>query len=236
MAHTLSFPAALARRPSPRLQVGAMPLDVDGSRIAANVGAIALNAAVLLLLLVPVALPPASPEVERDPDVILVQPRIEPEPIVVPVVPTPPRVKQPPALRHPPIAIPERERPAVDREPFDIPVAVADPVERADPGDTIDITPRPAASTQLQPISAPPPAYPAEAIRGGQTGTVELEILVGVDGKPLEARVVRSSGHRVLDQAARKVVLSRWMFQPAVRDGREVQALGRVPIVFTLNR
>lgn len=235
MVHTLTLPNRQQPHASGRLEVGALRLDLDGSRIAANAGAIAINAAVLLLLLVPVAMPPPAPEAERDPDVILVQPKVEPEPVVVPVVPAKPRMQQPPALR-PPIAPPQLERPVVDSMPQDIFVPSVDPVVREDPGDTIDITPQPAASTQLQPISAPPPSYPADAIRRGLTGTVELEILVGVDGKPLEAKVVRSSGHRVLDEAARKVVLSRWRFHPAVRDGREVQALGRVPIVFTLHQ
>lgn len=236
MAHTLSSPVLSGHGHARAMQGGALKLDLDGSRIAANAGAIALNAAVLLLLLVPVALPPPSAVAERDPDVILVQPRVEPEPIIVPVLPTPPRAQPRPAPR-PPTALPQPDRPVVDSAPNDeVAVPSLDPVERTDPGDTIEGPPQVAASTQLQAISAPSPSYPSEAIRNGLTGTVELEILVGVDGKPLEATVVRSSGHRVLDQAARKVVLSRWRFQPAVRDGQEVQALGRVPIVFTLNR
>ena len=82
---------------------------------------------------------------------------------------------------------------------------------------------------------SPPPAYPGEAVRNGLTGVVELEILVGIDGHPLEARVVRSSGHRLLDAAARRTVLAKWRFQPAMRNGQPVQSLGRVPIEFRLD-
>ena len=82
----------------------------------------------------------------------------------------------------------------------------------------------------------PAPAYPVDAIRNNITGTVELEILVGADGKPLEVSVVRSSGNRALDQAARKVVLQRWLFQPAMENGQAVQVRGRVPIEFKLER
>ena len=92
------------------------------------------------------------------------------------------------------------------------------------------------AGAQLQALESPPPTYPAEAVRDGASGTVLLEILVGIDGRALEARVVRSSGHRALDQAARRVVLSRWRFQPAQRNGHAVQAIGRVPIDFVLQR
>ena len=64
---------------------------------------------------------------------------------------------------------------------------------------------------------------------------VELEILVGTDGRALDVRIVRSSGHRVLDQAARRTVLTKWTFVPAMRDCQAVQALGRVPIEFRLD-
>ena len=92
------------------------------------------------------------------------------------------------------------------------------------------------AGAQLQALESPPPTYPPEAVRDGASGTVLLEILVGIDGRALEVRVVRSSGHRALDQAARRVVLSRWRFQPAQRNGHAVQAIGRVPIDFVLQR
>lgn len=239
MAHALAYPTRLGPRQTGRLQIGrlqlgALRLELDGSRIAANAGAIALNAVVLLLLLAPMTVPPSSPPLQREPDVIWVRAKIEPKPIEVPVVRRPQRPQ--PTAAQPRSAPPQIETPVVDSQPDDLPMPPLDPVVRADPRDTIDLKPTLAASTHLQAISAPPPSYPVEAIRNGLTGTVELEILVGVDGTPLEARVVRSSGHRLLDQAARKVVLSRWRFQPAVRDGREVQALGRVPIVFTLER
>jgi periplasmic protein TonB len=72
-------------------------------------------------------------------------------------------------------------------------------------------------------------------MRSGLMGVVELEILVGVDGRPIDVRIVRSSGHRVLDQAARRTVLSKWTFVPAMRDGRAVEAIGRVPVEFRLD-
>ena len=48
--------------------------------------------------------------------------------------------------------------------------------------------------------------------------------------------IARSSGHRILDEAAREQVLRRWSFQPASVGGQPVQALGRVPITFALER
>lgn len=231
MAHSLAFPAHPRAR-----QNGQTAGALDGTRIAANAGAIAINAVALLLLLAPVALPPPAPLVERDPELFWVRPRPEPLPIHVPVL-SKPQPRQPSAVAQPRAAPAQPERPVVDSQSSDGELLTIDPVVvDADPGDPVDLNPQPAASAQLQPISSPSPTYPREAIQGGLTGTVELEILVGMDGKPLEVRVVRSSGHRLLDQAARRVVMSQWRFHPAMRDGQPVQALGRVPIAFTLER
>jgi protein TonB len=65
-------------------------------------------------------------------------------------------------------------------------------------------------------------------------GTVMLRVLVDVDGGPLEVTIEVSSGNRELDRAARAQVLKSWKFQPAMQDGRAVQAYGRVPVNFSL--
>jgi protein TonB len=67
-------------------------------------------------------------------------------------------------------------------------------------------------------------------------GEVLLRVRVGTDGLPLAVEIARSSGHRVLDDAARRTVLAQWRFRPAMRDGLAVQAVGLVPIVFRLSR
>ena len=71
-------------------------------------------------------------------------------------------------------------------------------------------------------------------MKRGLTGTVLLQVLVGIDGRPLEVTVAQSSGHRELDEAARAQVLKRWSFQPATKEGKAVQAIGMVPIEFAL--
>jgi TonB family protein len=50
--------------------------------------------------------------------------------------------------------------------------------------------------------------YPEEAIRRGQEGEVLLRIRIGDGGVPKQIRVARSSGTRVLDEAARRGVVS----------------------------
>jgi protein TonB len=83
-------------------------------------------------------------------------------------------------------------------------------------------------------VSAPAPAYPRVAINGRMQGTVTLRVLVDESGKPLDVVIESSSGHPVLDKAARDQVLAKWRFQPAQQNGQKVQAWARIPISFDL--
>ncbi len=53
--------------------------------------------------------------------------------------------------------------------------------------------------------------YPEAAVDMGMEGYVDIEVHIGSDGRAESARVVRSSGHTILDEAARMGVL-RWTF------------------------
>lgn len=53
--------------------------------------------------------------------------------------------------------------------------------------------------------------YPEEAVAMEMEGYVDIEVEIGPDGRAQNALVVRSSGHRILDEAARSGVL-RWTF------------------------
>ncbi|MFZ5636895.1 MAG: energy transducer TonB [Pseudomonadota bacterium] len=211
--------------------------DIQPVRILGLAGAIALNIAALMLLLVPVSAP-MQIEKEDDPWYMPEDRRIEPpkppEPVEVPIVRPQPRTQTPV-----PIVQPQPQpQPAVDNE-----VIVPDGSEYVPPTETTDtIAPPtlpasdPLPSTRLEYASAPAPSYPREAILDGIEGTVVLKVLVDVDGKPLSVEIERSSGNRHLDAAARRQVLRKWLFKPAVRDGRAVQVYGMVPVNFSLTR
>ena len=206
---------------------------LDRVRIAAESGTLAINAVLLMLLLAPIAPPiPAPPRHETV--VVPVAPRVPPRP----VDPIPVRVERDPTPRPaapaqtPRIAAPsDATAPALDLpgEPSD--TFAAEPVVP-----TLD-PPAPASTvgTRLQHLSAPPPPYPRGALRDGLSGTVMLEVVVDIDGRPTEVRIARTSGHRELDLAARRHVLARWRFRPAVLDGRPVLAVGLVPVEFVLD-
>jgi protein TonB len=152
--------------------------------------------------------------------------------------PLPINKKQPPQppTPHPPRP-PVRPDPVVTKDTsvmstahVDVPPALPDPLPRVDPG-----PPQPPVLMSLEAIDSPAPTYPMDLLRDGVTGTVQLELLVGVDGRVVEVNVIHSSGNRELDNVAREQVLRNWRFKPAMRGGVAVQALGRVPIAFTLD-
>lgn len=77
------------------------------------------------------------------------------------------------------------------------------------------------------------PEYPAQARRRGWEGRVLLVVRVRADGVAESVRVAQSSGHDILDRAARDAV-RRWRFEPARRAGISVAASLEVPVTFRL--
>src|SRR3546814_4294671 len=70
-----------------------------------------------------------------------------------------------------------------------------------------------------------PPEYPAISNRLGETGSVVLRMLVGVNGKVTDSKIQTSSGYPRLDEAARRA-LSLCKFEPAIVDGVPTPAWG----------
>lgn len=211
----------------------------DPVRIAGISGTLALNLVALLLLLVPISqtalrMPSQGPAIpiswiETPP------PPPAPPPAEVPVIqPRPVPVSQPRTITAPE-PTPAIVEPAIV-EHGELPAtAVAAPDPGTHSGSAIETGPS-GPGMRLEYAHATPPPYPGAAIRGNLQGTVLLEVLVGEDGRPIDVRIHGSSGHRMLDAAARRHVLREWTFRPAVRDGRPVQAIGIVPIDFHLDR
>jgi protein TonB len=224
MGHTLVHASRfaqsgqLAERPSP-------------ARIAAYACVIALHVAAFALLMLPMAAPEATKAEETVIDFQVLKKR---DPEIVPVTPPPP-IQHPVRVTTHTVAPITPVPPVVteDSTPMSqefIETPPAEEVVQVQPGiDTSPIT-----DAQLVYASAPPPAYPKEEERRRIQGTVMLRVLVDVDGKPIEVSVQSSSGNRRLDEVARKQVLQRWTFKPATRGGVPVQAIGLIPIAFTV--
>lgn len=208
------------------------PVRIDPLRVTGMAGAMAVNAVAMMLLLMPVQAPPI--QVEDDPE-----PTWVPYDTVKPPPPPPPPTVE---IRPRTTA---RPTPQTVTPPVQPPVVLHDTLTEMStrPTTTIDVPPvepsfppGPEERTALEYASAPPPSYPRRALNAQIEGTVVLRVLVGADGKPIEATVQRSSGHRELDEAALRQVLRRWSFRPAMRDGQAIQVYGLVPIRFSLDR
>lgn len=204
----------------------------EPARIAAIAAAIAVHVLAFLLLLLPLASTPA-----KAPPTPPMQLRWE-IPEIIPTPPLPPQPVEMPQVQ-PPQATPQR----VEIRPQVAPPILLDQgtlqataVEPALDSSQFEVSmdPAPLAGAQLRYARAPAPAYPRAEARAGIEGTVLLKVLVDVDGSPLEVSLERSSGNRSLDTQARNQVLRHWRFEPAMRDGRPVQAYGLVPIHFSL--
>lgn len=80
----------------------------------------------------------------------------------------------------------------------------------------------------------PAPPYPGPARRRGHEGTVLLTVEVLVEGTTGRIRVVKSSGHPLLDEAALQAV-GEWRFEPAMKNGTPIPSWVEVPVRFVLN-
>ena len=206
----------------------------DAGRIAGISAALAIHVIALMVLLAPMAAPPitvSDPPRHTPPD----QPRTIHKQVPLPE-PLPVLRKQDVAKPQPIVQPRQSETAVVDN------AVIVDNGSIAVEAATTSIAPvnagpaksLPQAGAYLQYANAPPPVYPRAALRDRLTGTVMLEVLVDVDGRPLDVRIAQSSGHRELDRAALDHVLKRWTFRPAMKNGQAVQATGRVPIAFNL--
>lgn len=79
----------------------------------------------------------------------------------------------------------------------------------------------------------PKPKYPELARNLGWEGSVLLRVSVSAEGRSEQVSVHRSSGYKVLDDAA-AVAVQKWRFAPARRGGAAVASVVIVPIGFAL--
>ena len=76
------------------------------------------------------------------------------------------------------------------------------------------------------------PAYPEEAKAKGIEGKVYVSILVDTAGKVKEAKIVKSE-NEVFNTAALEAA-KQWIFSPALKDGKPVEAWVTMPFMFKL--
>jgi periplasmic protein TonB len=132
----------------------------------------------------------------------------------------------------------QSERPQlVESAPNPEPTPIDETLLPADPVAGVPVPPPVAAALapgdQPVPINGqtPPPRYPTEALRRGESGTVLVRVEVDAGGAPAGVALVQRSGSRDLDRAAMEAV-RKWRFMPAQRDGQAIAASLVIPIDF----
>jgi len=78
-------------------------------------------------------------------------------------------------------------------------------------------------------VSMPPLIYPALAKQANAAGIVRVEILIGSDGRVIEAHAV--SGHFLLRSYAEKTI-RQWCYAPAVLNSHPIEATSYVSLNF----
>jgi protein TonB len=144
-----------------------------------------------------------------------------------------------PKIEPPP---PPRKAPPEAPPPIQTSTYVASEAPIAAPVETVAaVAPAEAAPPPPEPVKPafggigyknnPPPDYPTLAARQGWQGTVLLRVRVLQSGSVESVEVVRSSGKKVLDDAAIHTV-ERWVFAPSTRGTTPVDGFATVPIEF----
>ncbi|HEY1043180.1 MAG TPA: energy transducer TonB [Telluria sp.] len=168
---------------------------------------------------------------------IIVPPKVTPPP----APPEPPKAK-PKTVTPPKVLVPPPEvevEPQVEPEQViqaDVmqePVPMAEPSTQGEAAPSTDSSANGTMRTAVFAEGCATPEYPARAARNGETGTVQLALLVGADGRVSSSRVSKSSGSRDLDRAAVQA-LSLCKFQPAVNNGQAEAGWATIDYVWKL--
>jgi len=91
-----------------------------------------------------------------------------------------------------------------------------------------------AFDTAPVPQASVSPDYPEASRRAGDSGRTDVEVTIDAAGLVQNARVIRSSGHPELDDAAVAAAL-RWTFEPAQKEGQPVGCTVVLPFDFQLH-
>ena len=152
-------------------------------------------------------------------------------PKALPTEPPPP----PPTRRPPKVPPPIQTAAVVPSEaPIAAPVETVAAVAPAEPAPPPPPEPVKPAFGGIGYKNNPPPDYPTIAVRQGWQGTVLLRVRVLQSGTVESVEVVRSSGKKVLDEAAIHTV-ERWVFAPSTRGNAAIDGFATVPIEFKLD-
>jgi TonB family protein len=169
------------------------------------------------------SLSPATPGVASAP-AVAAAPVVRPDPLA-PVL----RNASPPAL--------PRAR-SYAREVASLPIAgMTGPASRTPatpPSGTTVMAPGIVAADAMDRVAAKDPVYPAQALRDGTRGWVELEFTITATGTVRDIDIVAAEPRGVFDAAAAEAVAD-WRYRPRVVNGQPVAQRSRVTVRFDVD-
>lgn len=153
-----------------------------------------------------------------------------------PPPPPPKDIEIPPFVPPPEVSVAQDSPPTITTQTT---VAQPDPPKFAPPA-----PPAPPAPVALAPPSAATPKgrgnafsdddFPDASRRAEEAGVTRVSYTVDVDGKVSACNVTQSSGFPRLDDATCKIIMRRFRFNPATRDGKPVQETKAQPVRWQL--
>ena len=165
---------------------------------------------------------PPAPQRPQPPKPVLT--RANTPPIESTVAPAAPPAPDLPAIAAAPSAAPQVATPITAPNPPH-PAAAAS----AAPEPVVET----AASYKAEYLDNPPPPYPRLSRQLGEEGTALLKVQVGPNGRPLQIKLMSSTGYPRLDEAAEATV-AQWRFVAATRNGESITSWVLVPIKFRI--
>jgi protein TonB len=160
-----------------------------------------------------------------------------PPPPDTPPPPPPPEMKAPPPPFIPPVEVQVQQPPPQQNAIAVSSQAKPTTTELAKALPTPAPTAAPAAVSRVAAVAdfstCAKPEWPKSSLRNEETGTVTLQFLIGVDGRVMDSKVLKSSGFRDLDKAA-QTGISKCRFKPGSVDGKPEQAWMQMQYVWTL--
>lgn len=144
------------------------------------------------------------------------------------------KFEEPPPVERPKVAIEAESEVAEEAvETIAITEFQEDIIRTMPTGPEIEIVPYYKVEVKPKPIHIPKPRYPELARKAGIEGNTVIKALVNIDGSIIEAKVLKSSGNQMLDQAA-LTAARRAKFTPAKQRDKYVRVWVSIPIKFRL--
>ena len=152
-----------------------------------------------------------------------------------PPPPPPKDLEIPPFVPPPEVSVAQDSPPTITTQTT---VAQPDPPKFAPPA-----PPAPPAPAASPPTAATPKGrgnafsdddFPDASRRAEEAGVTRVSYTVDVDGKVSACNVTQSSGFPRLDDATCKIIIRRFRFNPATRDGKPVTEMKTQPVRWQL--